>query len=903
MSDVSVKGSSSSCLAITEKNNNNQKQDGSCVGIFFQLFDWNKRLTKKRFFTKKLLPPDSLKRFKGDEKMPNSKLHLIANGNNVGFTNTKKGENCVIEVEQQKNEMKVPSLVARLMGLESIPASKRDKSEKSSFSDSDDGEESLETGVANARHDSRPQKLRKTEANERREVTRFGAEALQIKSVLSQVRKYNNHHHHHHTNKLVLPLKSPRISYGKSGSRSSRLIGAATKILEPGLQPTSRSKSSLTSSISKFPSNNGIAIDTVGARPQDIHNQSCYNAGIDKSMVKHTCKNCGNLLDVEISRPIDSNVFTDFSSALTQNGRLFSPSHENDVVLLRSQEKIITLVDEDVKKNAYSCNESTSIRIPVPEKWNSSRQLHGSLENDDTSSFAFRHKTQTQERVLTDDKVLFEFGSRTSNMQEKRVSSAATASTANGNKDFVGLNRSLSGRARTRTRSPTKLDSCKFDLERKRRTLNVSQVDDTASFNLVTSKQRNVSFDAQGGKRRSFDAFPPNNSNVKSKRGSYRKTDKINKVVSSTFSSPLKKKEETRSDYEVKTCFKRYHPSLREDVIGAFLEQKLKELRSRENKELVNCDLPKRSSALILQELISVLNVERLKCTDGRMFKDKDRMCETKHVGLFGTSCNSNHLSPGSVLEASFSSSSLEESSGHCFHPDSINCSYDQPERLEHEAELLNSETSFNIGKIGYKILTELVNRIHCILQSLDSFWTRLTETKLNHMKEVIFNAELILGNMTRHSEDEVLPQLLISCILDELDNIIATDAMLRNFNQSKIKGFLFDCLIEYLESNCFQHYYNVFRTWCSWTKVPLCMKGEILVQEVKSEIMKWEFLAGMEPNQIIEWEMNHSLGKWTDFNIEAFEFGVDIGVDVLQILLDEIVEDLVNFRIVTVCY
>ncbi|MCI21148.1 hypothetical protein A2U01_0042312, partial [Trifolium medium] len=137
-------------------------------------------------------------------------------------------------------------------------------------------------------------------------------------------------------------------------SRSSRLIEAATKILEPGLQPTSRSKSSLTSSISKFPPNNGIAIETVGARSQDIHNQSCNNAGIDKSMVEHTCKNCGNLFDVEIRRPIDSDVFTDFSSALTQNGRLFSPSHENDVVLLRSQEKIITLVDEDVKKNAYS---------------------------------------------------------------------------------------------------------------------------------------------------------------------------------------------------------------------------------------------------------------------------------------------------------------------------------------------------------------------------------------------------------------------------------------------------------------------------------------------------------------------------------------------------------------------
>jgi hypothetical protein len=340
-------------------------------------------------------------------------------------------------------------------------------------------------------------------------------------------------------------------------------------------------------------------------------------------MVEHTCKNCGNLLDVEISRPIDSNVFTDFSSVLTQNGRLFSPSHENDVVLLRSQEKIITLVDEDVKKNAYSCNESTSIRIPVPEKWNSSRQRHGGLEDDNTSSFAFRHKTQTQERVLTGEKVFFEFGSKTSKMQEKRDSSAATASTVNGNKDFVCLNRSLSGRTRTRTRSPTKLESCKFDLKRKK-TLNVSQVDDTASVDSVTSKQRNVSFDAQEGKRRSYDAFSPNNSNVKSKRGGYRKTDKINRVVSSTFSSPLKKKEETRSDYEIKTCFQRHHPPLREDVIGTFLEQKLKELRSREYKELVNGDQPKKSSALILQELISVLNVERLICTDDRMFNDKD---------------------------------------------------------------------------------------------------------------------------------------------------------------------------------------------------------------------------------------------------------------------------------------
>lgn len=501
--------------------------------------------------------------------------------------------------------MKAPSLVARLMGLESIPSSKRDKSKKSSFSDSDDGEESLEIKAANARHESRPQKLRKTEANERRAVTRFGADALQIKSVLSQVRRYNHHrHNHHHANKLVSPLKSPRISSGKSTSRSSRLIEAATKILEPGLQATNRSKCFLASSISKCPPNNGIVTEMAGTRALDIHNQSCYNSGIDKSLGEHTCKNCGNLLDVEISRPIVSDVFTDFSSASAKNKRSYIPSHENDVVLLRSQEKIITHVDDDVKKNVYACNESTSRRIYVLAKCDSSREPHGGLEDDGVSSFSFKHKTQTQEGMLNNERISFE--SRNSNMQEKRVSSATTSSTVSGNKDFVGLNQSLSGR--TRIRSPTKADRCKFDLERK-----------------PSSRQGS---DAQGEKRKNFDAFSPNNSNVRCKRGGYLNTDKINdnkmnKIVPSTFSSPLKKKEETRSDNEIRTCFQRHHRPLREDVLGAFLEQKLKELRSRENAELVTGDQPKRSPALILQELISVLNAEHLTCSDDQMLNGK----------------------------------------------------------------------------------------------------------------------------------------------------------------------------------------------------------------------------------------------------------------------------------------
>ena len=47
-------GKTSSSLAITEKKT---PRPGGCVGIFFQLFDWNRRLAKKKLFSKKLLHP------------------------------------------------------------------------------------------------------------------------------------------------------------------------------------------------------------------------------------------------------------------------------------------------------------------------------------------------------------------------------------------------------------------------------------------------------------------------------------------------------------------------------------------------------------------------------------------------------------------------------------------------------------------------------------------------------------------------------------------------------------------------------------------------------------------------------------------------------------------------------
>lgn len=224
-----------------------------------------------------------------------------------------------------------------------------------------------------------------------------------------------------------------------------------------------------------------------------------------------------------------------------------------------------------------------------------------------------------------------------------------------------------------------------------------------------------------------------------------------------------------------------------------------------------------------------------------------------------------------------------------------MSSSYDQ---LEHDIEVV---TSLNKGKRGSEVLPEIINQTSRILQSLCSFRTRMTISLLTHVKDVILNAELLLGSgPTMHSKDGV-PHLFISrFLLNDLDTM-AHDATGTGFNgivgceeRSQLKGFLFDCVIEYLESNCCIYAKCGFRTW---TKLPVCMNAGMLVQEVKRVIKRWACMAGMIPDEIIEWEMSHSRGKWTDFDIEAFEAGVEIDGEILQVLVDEIVEDLVDCR------
>ncbi|KAA8547790.1 hypothetical protein F0562_004219 [Nyssa sinensis] len=835
-------GKTASSLAITEKK---PHKPGGCVGIFFQLFDWNRRFAKKKLFSKKLLPParakQASKKFPGDEKLP--KLRLIADENSGGFPNLKKNG-----TSEQKDETRAPSLVARLMGLESLPTVQQDKPKKASVSESGCDrvekfvnnhsgftEEDLNLEKGNLKHDLRPQKLQKTGVFERQPVTRFGAEALHFKGVLSRSRK--------HQPKLASPMKSPRML---SGRNASLFIDVATKILEPGLQATNRAKCALTySNIMHHAVKDDIMIEgTMSPSPDSLKN-SDYCASSAKSLKgQSSSKNCGNLLDLVDSRPNVEEQPLAFTSPVSSYVKpssygsesskprqaISSPKQEQERVLQKCREQSISL-ESQARDNIRTRAGPITNRKSLNQGSGAQNRLTSQQcksQRDVPSSIGFKHKSQSQIQMsLGRDRLPPR--SKLSNLHTNRVSSAANAH--NETKNFVALNRSLSGRPGSRL--PAKVD--KFDTEkscnrpdesltsvRKRRSAMVSgQGESSGSVSSGFEKQRNYRCDAVTGKGMGLDTPHMNHTCIESRLahpGESNRTGgkKDNDVISFTFSSPVKRTIRIQTEMEekrdqnddtcnstpqknsllhnsdVKTCFQ--NPLLwRGDALGALLEQKLKELTCQEVDELATGSTPKRTTAMILQELISALTAESpvsqddvavgsnwksVRCDSGyKLNTNITFQAKTKTEGASGgNSHDYDHLSPGSVLEASFSndscfSSSLDDNSGHRLHSYS-NYSYDESQPLVPNADLLDSATSLRKGGSHSESVTDLLDHISDVLSSINLADARLKGSQLAHAKEVIMNAELVFGNGTLHNSDGKR-DFSVSCfLLNELETL-----------------------------------------------------------------------------------------------------------------------------------
>ncbi|KAK4804611.1 hypothetical protein SAY86_004428 [Trapa natans] len=846
-------------LAVVE-NRQLSRSMGGCVGIFFQLFDWHRRFAKKKLFSRKLIPPARPKQvmrdFKRGEKMPVAKLHHIADENKGGFPDSRKTKNNGVE---RRPEVGSLGVVARLMGLDSMPSMGGDKvscgtkASKSATINKGLVRENACWGKGHLRQE-RPHKLQKTGPSESRAVTRFGAEALQIKGVSSRPKKQSN-------SKVASPVKSTRVSSSRNGSHRSRLVGAATKILEPGLQAKSMKKGALTCYASgDRDSGDGVVSKSLAMEGNPYIS---YNHMLNETTMCSYSEDQG----MRLSHSSSSSGFPDvtYRDSIRNKRTPLVPTVDKGMIFCKKQREFINL--KDGRRLTSDCQEPWHF----PSKKSASQR--------DESSPVARPKS-------------------------KRVFPAARYVSSGQPRPEI-LNKAESSRIVAVRRSPRQRDSIsplRTPIRSVRTPNSNESVRSANTHNPVKRKQRKVTSVADTGNGKgsdkssvisfTFDSLRKQNI-ISSKEDEDRIFKKSLSVRDNDVAEITASEGSTNS-----TCFQD-NLTVRGDALGAILEQKLKELMSPEDDDLANeSTKPKRTTATILQELIVALTTDPAESRDCDML-DNNKTFQVKPVKEEAPNvipCDANHLSLGSVLDTAFmndsrvSSSSMDDSSGLNLLTDFVDFSWGLPQLLEPDCDIQESPLMLEEGKAHPDTV---INAIGCRNRPLNQLYLsdiRLPGSKLSCAKQVILHSEMLFSG----PEDAIIS----SSLLDELESIAFSEWMSTGWldgivdlkEGTQLKELLFDCLLECLELKyrpCSSFGYQ------RWTRLPSQLNVKILVRDVEGELKKWAGLVGMSVDEMIEWEMSHSLGKWVDFDIEAFENGCEIQKDILHNLMEEILDDM----------
>ncbi|XP_075501423.1 uncharacterized protein LOC142539688 [Primulina tabacum] len=917
-----------SSLAIVEKK---PQGTGGCVGIFFQLFDWNRRFSKKKHFSKKLLPPVRLKQGSkkngGDEN--HSKHRLIADENSGGFPNMKKNRGSTIADLERKHDMRAPGLVARLMGLESMPVLQRQKSKivqvsgYGSYKPENfvDNEREHEGGILNAeisgsKSELRPQKLQKTSFNERLPLNPFGAETQPFKNVLLKSKK-------HHP-KLPTPVKSP-INLSKKNA--SKLIGAATRILEPGLQ-NSRSKSSLIYSNTWHHSPRRQSVldkKCFGQVPEALSSQQEDSAGFSSvaSRGHQSCPNCGRCMDnlgsrtCVIKQPLIFNSPPSHCVGLSGQG--------SEKTKLGEPTFYQQLEDELPEDYPSATAPFTGYERPCvrhkPEKISFSGPAC-EPRMDEPLSCSSNHMTQNQNQISWLRNSV-PARSKLDSLSRDKVSSSYSSSET---RNFTPLNQSSSGLTRSRSRAG--MGNEKFQIERcienrqndmvlqerKRRPNNIfRQGENCSGLSSTINKHtylfpHSISGNDMGANVHSVNCQRSRTELLGMQERRVGSGQRDHTAVSFRFNSPSKPKpgfpavtkrrvqNDSANGYDslglnendLKKRFEKPLP-LCGDALGVLLEQKLKELTCQSDN--VGGNEAKKTTAMILQELITALTSEIPFQQDKSPVMSERETSSLGHCSKSSTSYQANtgkrsvdqlvesdRLSPGSVLEAYSSDMSLSSSQGDTF-------------------ENLDSLASTNTSNTSKQLVANITNNVSEIFRCLNLANCGLKGTKLDHANDVILNAELAIGNVAPTGSVVQINFSIKHLLVEDLETLATVLWM--NFGCSlgvedskeanQLRTFALDSIIEYLDSR-FGKYFELGTTLSR--QLPLCLNTETVFSDIVEDMRKWEESSRFAFDDLIEREMSCSATEWTRFGTERFETAVEISRHLLQNLVEEIVVD-----------
>ncbi|KAJ4824836.1 hypothetical protein Tsubulata_037385 [Turnera subulata] len=896
-------------------------------GGFFHLFDWNGKSRKKLFANNAALPEGS----KQDKENVGNAAKLLLQVVEVDERRADLSKrvssdiSCASSVTSDEGYgSKLPSVVARLMGLDSLPSSSVAETGSSPFtvshcfkvSQHNRSTPSLWSENDPIGHLNLPNNREKHPCNgleprrhkeHNRPIERFQTEILPPKSAKSIP---VTHH------KLLSPIKNPGFIQKKN---VAYIVEAAAKIIEASPKGASNNK---------VPS---IGSSSVPLRIRDLKQkmESVHSASRPQRSEPSPSKSSREQLSekslsrfegtrrqlIEKSQSGSGEISSSRTSTLSGKGTSNSWKTKGKSVPLAAQ------ATSNVQRKEGSflrSNNLTSQKDQIKVKADKSPTNHSVAK-----------KTAQQRSFGRTSNVLRPNNQKQNSLPHENDSTL---------KNSVSIQQGRKGQSTKSSVGPSRISN-KVIVKPETMSKKDTEQEKTKG---ISRKKRYVNGDLRSDGGVSSDV--PSDKNEGSRKGIVTMEGSMNAtaenkkngmdIVSFTFMSPIKKPicnpspsgqmVEKVDAYAIDHSSNNHHPDMKSampyfpglaviggDALGVLLEQKLRELTNKMESSHCNVITEETFSCSTsrLQNTVSTLNTTSIVEPGGvaQIVSDKSKSGAHDSIDYNSeeyTRLDRNHKWQRSEEMEVHSSSSFDSESGkgmECQHPSPVSTlepsSTSESFSNTNESKLfdgISMNESLEIGNetelsdsASSSICTVDVVRKNITITSTKTESRESTDWELHYTRDMLNNAELLLQEFALGQTDNVISPHLFNQ-LEYQENAIENDEE----DYSKLgRKVLFDCISERLDFMSGQ----VFVGSCkAWDKLgSLFQRKGWLAEELCKEILGWKNMGDLMVDELVDRDMSTQYGKWLDFSIEAFEEGIEIENGILTCLVDELVSDL----------
>ncbi|XP_028752224.1 uncharacterized protein LOC114751815 [Neltuma alba] len=867
------------------------KSGGGQVGGFFQLFDWTSKSRKKLFASKSDVPAfeESLKQAKNvDDSLAMTWPYVGVNEDEIGAGASVRGSDhsCASSVtDDEACGTRVPGVVARLMGLDSLPPPSFPEPSSSPYFDTRSLQDApycrknltyqhdqaiysgnlFEKVEGSSRNfmEPKPQKILS------RPIEKFRTEVLPPKSAKSiPVTRH----------KLLSPIKSPGFV---PGNNPAYIMEAVARIVEPGPQATAKHKTPSMASSS-------LSLKVRSLKEKDQPSKKTPLSGL---------------------------------STITSRAR-------------------------DLKEHREVSQRKIRLSEPSQKNWNGSRGLTGQKEHHEPKPNP-PLKTNAQKSMQKKSSVQGTTGVLRKNNEKQNCSvdkgklpskplASSDRKVLSGNSSY-GRQRSSSSRSTGKSKSSTRksrlgavdcenevLYASTNNFPRKKRSTDKDWNDQAVDILFIDKTKKPIECNLEGK-----DSF--------SWVGDVKRKDMD--VVSFTFTTPLtrnnngfdasgqvrQKGNDCSLDHHTKQELVEPEKAttpvgcnvISGDALSILLEQKLREFMYGVDPSCNSSDKARTSSSIASNSVDptsspSLVNhLQRLQQKDQDVLST-DALCTRHYSDISPTSLpeltskykslvadgmkefgfnqmksqllNCRHSSPIAVLEPSCSTESCESlvstnaanSTG-----ESKLCSFVQDQEV---FGLNTSRKSYHA-----EADTELSDSASSTSTGRSSTW------ELDYVKEILClcNVELMFMDFVLGQAREIVRPHLFSQLESMKEGFENVGSESRS---SRIhRKVIFDCVSECMDIRCRRYARGGYKMWAKG--VMMVRKNERLADEVYEEICRWGAMGDSMVDELVDKDMSGQHGGWLDFNVDATELGAEVEDQMLDSLVNDFVAEIWQYQ------